>query len=141
MLQGMGCIDIQEVFNDSLTNRKPRKKKLSNKITLNELANTDDEQDDIDDLESNNLDRVVAPGQASSAFRNFVPTTKLKGMEDWVEEEHQFKYIEPTADFVATSREDEPLQYPPLLKAFAFPRGDVSRFPPPKRSSLGTSSK
>ena len=85
-------------------------------------------------------ERVIRPGNANSALYNFMPATKLKGMEDWVEEDDQFKYLEQSSEFTADIVNDDTLLYPPILKAFMFPRGDISRFPRPKRSSLGTSS-
>jgi len=85
-------------------------------------------------------ERIIRPGSANSALHNFMPATKLKGMEDYVEEEDQFKYLEQDNEFVVHKENDERLVYPKILKAFMFPRGDVSKFPQPKRSSLGTSS-
>lgn len=85
-------------------------------------------------------ERIINPGSANSALYNFMPATKLKGMEDWVEEDDQFKYLEQNTEFVVDKENDEGLVYPTILKAFMFPRGDISRFPQPKKSSLGTSS-
>lgn len=137
----MGCFDIHEVFNETSTKKLKRRKKQTNKLDNPEEQSTESNDIKDDELEINSDERVVSPGQTSSAFMNFVPTTKLKGMEDWMEEETQFKYVEPTYDFSAKKQADERLRFPSLLKAFVFPRGDVTRFPPPKRSSLGTSSR
>ena len=131
------------MYKENCTNQHTRnKKKLSNKSTDSDTvaAESTSNEEEVEIVESNSVERVIAPGQSTSAFQNFVPTTKLKGMEDWVEEDDQFQYIEPSYDFVATKKTDSLFDYPPLLKAFVFPRGDVTRFPPPKRSSLGTSS-
>lgn len=85
--------------------------------------------------------RVIPPGQPSSALNNYVPTSKMKGMEDWVEEDDQLKYLNQSSEFFLKKEPDDHLQFPTFLKAFLFPRGDISRFPRPKRSSFGTSSK
>ncbi len=126
------------MFQENQYKKHKKRKPLSNKPTIIEdkMVEAPDESYNLD----NSIDRIVSPGQASSALFNFVPTTKLKGMEDWLEEEDQFQYIEKPSDFVVAKEEDARLNFPPLLKAFIFPRGDVSRFPRPKRSSLGTSS-
>lgn len=136
----MGCIDISEIFEEKQSKKYKRKKFYSNKPTEIDNTNIEAATDEIDDPDMNSVDRIVSPGQASSALLNFVPTTKLKGMEDWVEEEDQFKYVAPNCDFGVAKERDERLHFPPLLKAFVFPRGDVSRFPRPKQSSLGTTS-
>ena len=137
----MGCLDIQEIFEENrlLKNTKKRKKDPVNMPT--NVIETSVEDDESEDLQMFSDERVIAPGQPNSAYLNFVPTTKLKGMEDWLEEEDQFQYVKPTYDFVVKKQKDERLDFPSLLKAFVFPRGDISRFPSPKRSSLGTSSK
>jgi len=77
--------------------------------------------------------------EMAAALSNFVPATKLKGMEDFLVEEDQLKYYEESAEFQVVQEEDDVICFPTLLRAFMFPRGDVSRFPPPKRSSYGTS--
>lgn len=136
----MGCIDIQECYEESRSKKTKRRKTLANKPTDILEEDIGDGADDNEKMQVFSDDRVVSPGQASSALLNFVPTTKIKGMEDWLEEEDQFRYVKPTQDFVIEKQADEHLDFPPLLKAFVFPRGDISRFPPPKRSSLGTSS-
>ena len=88
------------------------------------------------------MDRVILAGspEMAAALSNFVPATKLKGMEDFLVEEDQLKYYEESAEFQVVQEEDDVICFPTLLRAFMFPRGDVSRFPPPKRSSYGTSS-
>lgn len=137
----MGCIDIQELFQENCSRKLRKRKKLTNKQLTIEEENPEKNEEEAEREAIAFEDRVVTPGQASASLLNFVPATKIKGMDDWVEEENQFKYIEPTYDFVVKKELDKKLQFPPLLKAFAFPRGDVTRFPPPKRSVLGTSSK
>ena len=98
-------------------------------------------EEEVEDVSANLDDRVIPPGQPSSALNNYVPTSKMKGMEDWVEEDDQLKYLNQSSEFVLKKESDDHLQFPTLLKAFVFPRGDISRFPRPKRSSFGTSSK
>jgi len=141
-LKDLGCIDIQELYEEnqsaSLYKKKKNEKKTENPATLpvdNKEPNNESEVNDEDVFS----ERVIRPGNANSALYNFMPATKLKGMEDWVEEDDQFKYLEQSSEFTADIVNDDTLLYPPILKAFMFPRGDISRFPRPKRSSLGTS--
>lgn len=136
----MGCIEIQEFYEESRSKKTRKRRTLANRPTDMIEEDIGAGADDNGNVQVFTDDRVVSPGQGSSAFLNFVPTTKIKGMEDWLEEEDQFKYVKPTQDFVIEKQVDEHLDFPPLLRAFVFPRGDISRFPPPKRSSLGTSS-
>nr|CAH0111567.1 unnamed protein product [Daphnia galeata] len=138
-LKNMGCLDIQEIFEENRLLKKTKKRKKDPVNMPTNVIETSVEDDESEDLQMFSDERVIAPGQPNSAYLNFVPTTKLKGMEDWLEEEDQFQYVKPTYDFVVKKQKDERLDFPSLLKAFVFPRGDISRFPSPKRSSLGTS--
>ena len=136
--KGLGCVDIHEAFEENrkkISGKKSRRRKGSS----TEKSITDDETIEQDDsLED---ERVISPGQTTSAMNNYIPATRMKGMEEWVEEEDQLKYLDNhNSEFVLKKEPDDHLQFPTLLKAFIFPRGDVSRFPNPKRSSFGTSS-
>jgi len=136
----MGCVDIQELFEQSCS-KKNKNRKTPGNMPTDVIEKESVEDDDIENVQAFTDDRVITPGQSTSAYLNFVPTTKLRGMEDWLEEEDQFEYVKPTYDFVVEKKKDERLDFPSLLKAFVFPRGDISRFPSPKQSSFGTSSK
>ncbi|XP_046439372.1 5-methylcytosine rRNA methyltransferase NSUN4-like [Daphnia pulex] len=138
-LKNMGCMDIQELFEQSRSKKTKTRKTPENMPTdvLEKEAGVEDEESE--NFQELTDDRVISPGQTTSAYLNFVPTTKLKGMEDWLEEEDQFEYVKPTYDFVVEKQKDERLDFPSLLKAFVFPRGDISRFPSPKKSTFGTS--
>lgn len=128
---------MHEAFEENrskISGKKSRKRKGPS----NEQPNFEEE---VDEVSVNLEDRVIPPGQPSSALNNYVPTSKMKGMEDWVEEDDQLKYMNQSSEFVLKKIPDDHLQFPTLLKAFVFPRGDVSRFPRPKRSTFGTSSK
>ena len=131
-------MDIQETFEagrDRISGKKARRSR--GKM---EAANTEEEE--VDETEtSSSEDRIISPGMSDASLYNFVPAKNLKGMETFVREEDQLKYMKQSADFTVARQPDEKLIYPPLLKAFVFVRGDVSRFPRPKKSSLGTFSK
>jgi len=102
------------------------------------VAGEEEEAPPIDNMMD---DRLIQPGTPSVGLYSFVPATKMKGMEDYVREEDQFQYLKQSPDFVVEVQPDEKLSIPPLLKAFVFARGDVTRFPKPKKTSLDTFSK
>lgn len=132
--QDLGCVDIQEVFEANHSNISGRR--TSRKRTIHEQLDQGNDESPQDTYSSD--DRIINPDVPSGALHNFVPATKLKGMEDWVSEEDQLKYLKKSPDFVVDMKPDDHLVFPSLLKAFTFVRGDVSRFPQPKRTSLGT---
>jgi len=141
-LKELGCIDIQELFEENYSFSTLKTPKKDTRSQIEEFLPVDNCELNDGTRASNDQvisERIIRPGSANSALHNFMPATKLKGMEDYVEEEDQFKYLEQDNEFVVHKENDERLVYPKILKAFMFPRGDVSKFPQPKRSSLGTS--
>jgi len=70
----------------------------------------------------------------------FMPTAKLKGMEEFVEEaEYYDTYtkVEKDKDHIK-QRPFTKLHFPPHLKCFTFQRSDLSSFPSPSVNALST---
>lgn len=118
-----------------------RKSSANKNIQVQEADATADFNDNSKDDAVSAFDRVIGPGEANSAMFNFVPTSKLKGMEDWIDEGDQLQFVQQSKDFSVAIEPDDRLLFPPLLRAFTYPRGEIARFPSPSKSSLGTSSK
>ena len=137
-IQDLGCVEVQESYRESLQcwqdsgskGRKVPRAVVEKSVEMNipQLA---------EELPS---ERVITLEGVNSALFNFVPATKMKGMEDWVEESDQLQYVEESHEFSPQKLSEGPADFPTLLKAFVFPRGDVTKFNPPKQSSFGTSS-
>jgi len=141
-LKDLGCIDIQELFKENHSANSLNTKKKDTRPQNQEPSPIDGSELSVTKGISNDetiSERIIKPGSANAALYNFMPATKLKGMEDWIEEDDQFKYLKQNTEFIVDKENDEGLLYPAILKAFMFPRGDISKFPQPKRSSLGTS--
>ncbi|XP_071452006.1 5-cytosine rRNA methyltransferase NSUN4 [Hetaerina americana] len=87
-------------------------------------------------------DRIVKPDPSggvisAGALQEFIPATKLKGLEDWVlESDHYSGYLE-SADFPVLKKKEQVLQYPQYWNIFAHIRGDVADFPHPRRGKTG----
>lgn len=88
--------------------------------------------------------RLILPSElggpdSASALYDFVPATRLKGMEDYVPESHHYSYYKTDGDFsesVQTEMEDR-LIFPEALRVYTFESGNISRFPKPRRGSTG----
>ncbi|KAG8226677.1 hypothetical protein J437_LFUL005491 [Ladona fulva] len=94
------------------------------------------------DSPSIEYDRIVKPhisGNPVSAttLHEFVPATELKGMEDWVLESEQYKYYQGDQEVPVIRKKEYQLTYPEHWKIMSFIRGNVSRFPSPRRGTLG----
>uniref|UniRef100_A0A0A9WF62 NOL1/NOP2/Sun domain family member 4 n=1 Tax=Lygus hesperus TaxID=30085 RepID=A0A0A9WF62_LYGHE len=82
--------------------------------------------------------RLIQPELAgsASALYEFVPTSKLKGKEDWVPESEHFQYFSTDDDCPIIREEQSLLEYPSQLKVFTFVTGCCDPFPRPKRDRL-----
>ncbi|XP_063972859.1 5-methylcytosine rRNA methyltransferase NSUN4 [Diachasmimorpha longicaudata] len=94
-----------------------------------------------EDLATAQLDesRIVKPsvGLAASALYEYMPATKLKGLDDYVLESDHYSYYSKSADFEIQVEKDSSFSFPEHLKIFTFEAGNNSDFPPPKRGSTG----
>ncbi|XP_067003144.2 5-methylcytosine rRNA methyltransferase NSUN4 isoform X2 [Anabrus simplex] len=83
--------------------------------------------------------RIINPdiGLSSASLYEFVPATKLKGMEDWVLESQHYGFYKRSSDFPVNIKKEDFLHFPKNLEMFIFERGNVSTFPSPKRGSTG----
>lgn len=88
--------------------------------------------------------RLIDPEANSNigGLYQFIPTSELHGMTDWVPESQHYQYYEENSDFpINILNEDRPLNIPPQLQVYTFDRGDFSPFPNPKTRSTNVSSK
>lgn len=98
------------------------------------LAQTLEEDSDID------YRRTVDSSVGAAALHEFIPATKLKGMEDWIPESDHYKYYNSTADFPLNIQMETDLIFPETLNIFTYEKGNVSTFMKPKRSITGVMS-
>lgn len=84
--------------------------------------------------------RMIDPsiGLTSEALYQYLPATKLKGMNDWVPESTHYSYYSKIVDFPLTIEPETELQYPEHLKVFTYEMdSELKMFPEPKRSQTG----
>jgi len=88
--------------------------------------------------------RIINPeersmgGGSTSALYDFVPTTELKGMEEFVEEADYYKYYKRMDQDDVRIVGDHLITWPNTLQVFTFPRGVTDSFPSPKGGMLNT---
>ncbi len=96
------------------------------------LTQTLEEDSDIDYRRT--IDSSVG---AAAALHEFIPATKLKGMEDWIPESDHYKYYSSTADFPLKMEIENDFVFPDTLNIFTYEKGNVSTFCRPTRSVTG----
>lgn len=96
------------------------------------LTQTLEEDSDIDYRRTIDSSVVGAAG-----LHEFIPATKLKGMEDWVPESDHYKYYNSTTDFPLNIEMERDFVFPENLNVFTYEKGNVSTFIKPRRSVTG----
>lgn len=95
------------------------------------LTQTLEEDSDID------YRRTIDSSVGAAALHEFIPATKLKGMEDWIPESDHYKYYNSTTDFPLNIETETDLIFPDNLNIFTYEKGNVATFIKPKRSVAG----
>ncbi|PNF27737.1 hypothetical protein B7P43_G12799 [Cryptotermes secundus] len=87
--------------------------------------------------------RLIDPasGLSAGALYEYVPATRLKGMEDWIVESQHYGYYRKDTDFPVCVESDNDFIFPVHLQVLLFERGNISSFPSPKRGSTDVLSK
>ncbi|XP_063244298.1 5-methylcytosine rRNA methyltransferase NSUN4 [Bacillus rossius redtenbacheri] len=85
------------------------------------------------------VERLIDPsvGLSASTLHEFVPATKLKGLEEMIPESDHYRYYSKDADFPVKSVKEHILPFPPYLQVLAYERGNITSFPSPRRASTG----
>ncbi|XP_052871065.1 5-methylcytosine rRNA methyltransferase NSUN4-like [Anopheles cruzii] len=81
--------------------------------------------------------RLVDPAVSSAALHEFVPATKLKGMEDFVFESEHYKYYSNSTDFPLNIVMEDSFSIPETLHLYTYERANVSTFRSPRKSATG----
>ncbi|CRK86493.1 CLUMA_CG000001, isoform A [Clunio marinus] len=81
--------------------------------------------------------RVVNPDFGNAGLQEFVPATKIKGMEDWLLESDHYQYYSNTADFPLKIEMVQEFKVPENLQLFTYEKGNISSFRTPSRCSTG----
>ncbi|XP_011883365.1 PREDICTED: 5-methylcytosine rRNA methyltransferase NSUN4 isoform X2 [Vollenhovia emeryi] len=81
--------------------------------------------------------RIVHPNTSLSGLYEFVPATKIKGMDDWVLESQHYGYYKEGLEFSVNVESEVMLTFPQFLNIYTFEKDNNSKFPSPKKGSTG----
>ncbi|XP_058124736.1 5-methylcytosine rRNA methyltransferase NSUN4 [Anopheles ziemanni] len=81
--------------------------------------------------------RLVDPAVGTAALHEFVPATKLKGMEDYVFESEHYKYYSNSTDFPLNIEMEDSFRIPETLHLYTYERANVSTFRSPRKCTTG----
>lgn len=128
--------EMDTIFADK-DNRMPRSEEPATEESVNykkPLEKVIEEDSDID------YGRLVDPNYGTSGLHEFIPATKIKGMEDFVFESDHYRYYSNTTDFPLKIEMDLNFKIPENLQLFTYEQGNISTFRSPRRTSTGVSS-
>lgn len=83
------------------------------------------------------FDRMISSEIGIMGLQEFIPATKLKGMEGFVLESDHYRYYNTNVDFPLKFEADN-FEYPKALDIYIYPQFDISRFSRPKTTSTRT---
>lgn len=89
-------------------------------------------------VEEVDYNRMVSAEIGALGLHEFIPATKLKGMEDYMPESEHYQYYKSTVDFPLTIEPEKEFKFPPALNLYTYIEGDISRFNRPRRGQTGT---
>lgn len=83
------------------------------------------------------FNRMISAEVGGMGLQEFIPATKLKGMEDYVVESKHYQYYNTTVDFPLKFEPETDFVFPKTLDIYLYPKGDISRYSRPEPGSTG----
>lgn len=81
------------------------------------------------------FNRMISAEVGTMGLQEFIPATKLKGMEDYIVESEHYQYYNTGVEFPLKFDVEHSFEIPESLDIYMFPKGDISRFSRPIPSS------
>ena len=81
--------------------------------------------------------RMIDPEVSTGGLYEFVPATKIKGMEDWIPESEHYRYYQTTTDFPLSIETEKDFIFPEHLSLYTFEMGNCSEFCKPNKCLTG----
>ncbi|XP_055680875.1 5-methylcytosine rRNA methyltransferase NSUN4 [Lutzomyia longipalpis] len=82
--------------------------------------------------------RIIDPEISEGLLEDFMPATRMKGLEDWVFESDHYKYYNKNTDFPLKIEPELELHFPENLHIYTYERSNVDRFSSPKKCITGS---
>lgn len=96
---------------------------------------------DREEYDPETANRIVDSSYGTASLYEYIPATKLKGMEDWVFESDHYKYYKAEdSEFPIEIETEMDVTIPEHLHLYTFEMGNISMFPRAKKSVTGVSS-
>lgn len=94
-------------------------------------------EDTIKDNSDIDYSRMIDPNYGTAGLHEFIPATKIKGMEDFVFESDHYRYYSNTTDFPLKVEMDTTFKIPENLQLYTYEKSNISTFRQPRKTSTG----
>lgn len=81
--------------------------------------------------------RLIDPNYGTAALHEFIPATKIKGMEDYMFESDHYRYYSNTTDFPLKVEMELNFRIPENLQLYSYEQGNISTFRQPRPTVTG----
>ncbi|XP_053973827.1 5-methylcytosine rRNA methyltransferase NSUN4 [Hylaeus volcanicus] len=81
--------------------------------------------------------RIIDSSKNLSLLHEYIPATKIKGLDDWVLESNHYDFYNKAPEFKVHIVKEYVLSFPKHLHAYTFEAESKVRFPNPKRGTTG----
>ncbi|XP_059057712.1 5-methylcytosine rRNA methyltransferase nsun-4 [Achroia grisella] len=126
-------LDLPDVSLNYSSEEKPTQL-VDKKFNNNRTKDQSKQSSDIDQS------RIIDPsmGLSSEALYQYIPATKLKGMDDWIPESLHYSFYSKSTDFPLVIEPETEFKFPEHLKVYTYEMGsEWNMFPEPKRCTTG----
>lgn len=94
-----------------------------------------------EDFDPESMNRIVDSSYGTAGLYEYIPATKLKGMEDWVFESDHYKYYKAEdSEFPIEIETEREVTIPEHLHLYTYEMGNISKFPRARKGVTGVSS-
>lgn len=99
------------------------------------------ESSDRGEYDPETANRIVDSAYGTAGLYEYIPATKLKGMEDWVFESDHYKYYKAEdSEFPIEIETETEITIPEHMHLYTYEMGNINMFPRAKKCITGVSS-
>lgn len=79
----------------------------------------------------------IKDGLSTSTLYEFIPASKIKGIDKMMSESTQLEYYKQSVDFPIAVEKESSFDFPDHLKVYTYEKCNVTSFPHPKKGRTG----
>ncbi|XP_012266662.2 5-methylcytosine rRNA methyltransferase NSUN4 isoform X2 [Athalia rosae] len=130
--QNQSLAQVSDSDSDDETNNGDGTPNTKQQMNLLSIADSKSEKD-LDE------DRIIDPNKdlVFSSLYQYIPATKLKGMEDYILESEQFDRFRDSSNLTVKVEKERKLRFPKFLNIYTYEEENDTRFKSPRKGSTG----